>query len=687
MPDPDPTNHPFIQKITEIVEEHLSDERFGVSELARETGMSRSNLLRRVKKDTSLSVSQFIRQVRLKRAMEMLRHHSFTVSEVAYKVGFSSVSYFIKCFGDHFGYPPGEVGNKEFSNVGPGQAEAQGSMKKRFLFIGLAIVLVVAGGILFMVLKPFSSGEGALEKSIAVLPFRNDSNDSSNVYIINGLMESILDNLQQIEDLRVISRTSVEQYRNNPKTSPEIARELNATFLVEGSGQKIGDQIMLTVQLVEGSSDDHLWSGQFTRQAKDIFALQKEVAMRIAHEIEAIITPEEAERINKIPTDDLVAYDYFLKGLDLFFSGTREGLQESIPYFEKAIARDGEFARAYADLSLAYGLLDLGQVEKKYVTLIGQNADQALLFDSKLAQGLIAKAFYFIVIEQYNLALPYLEKALEYNPNSALVINTLSDYYARLVPDTEKYLEYALKGIRLDIAAQDSTDASFIYLHISNAFMQSGFVNEAEQYIARSLDYNPENLYAAHLNAFIHYGITHDLPTTRDLLVEILNSDLTRIEVIRDIGMISYYMRDYEGAHRYYKKFIEIREAQKLDLDRSENAKIAMVWAELGLVEESEHFLRDYLDYAETDNSIYKNLSLAVYYSSTGDLERAVEQMKLFSLQENYPYWYVLFLDIDPLLDPVREVPEFKTILGEIEKRFREYHERMRASLEEKGLI
>mgnify|MGYP001827765312 FL=1 len=97
------------------------------------------------------------------------------------------------------------------------------------------------------------------EKSIAVLPFKNDSNDSTNIYLINGLMESLLNNLQAIEDLRVISRTSVEKYRHDTKSTPEIGRELNVNYLVEGSGQKIGNQILLSIQLIDANRDKHLW--------------------------------------------------------------------------------------------------------------------------------------------------------------------------------------------------------------------------------------------------------------------------------------------------------------------------------------------------------------------------------------------------------------------------------------------
>jgi len=117
MPDSDSIKNDFLSKITGVIEENISNEKFGVSELANEIGMSRSNLLRKIKKSTNLSVSQFIRQVRLKNAMEMLKAEDLTVSEVSYEVGFGSTSYFVKCFHDHYGYPPGEVAKRDFNTV------------------------------------------------------------------------------------------------------------------------------------------------------------------------------------------------------------------------------------------------------------------------------------------------------------------------------------------------------------------------------------------------------------------------------------------------------------------------------------------------------------------------------------------------------------------------------------------
>lgn len=573
MPENSSIATDFLSQITAIVEKNIANEQFGVAELAHETGMSRSNLLRKVKKLTKLSVSQFIRQVRLQHAMELLKEASFNVSEISYRVGFSSTSYFIKCFRDHYGYPPGEVGKRNINEQDTTDIE-QPVKKRRRIILGATTIIVVVAIVGFLFFNPLSSPQNKLDKSIAVLPFINDSNDSTNVHIINGLMESILNNLQKIEDLRVISRTSVEKYRNTGKTIPEIAKELNVNYFVEGSGQKIGDQILLNIQLIEAHDDKHLWAEQYNREAKGIFKLQMEVAKKIADEIEAIITPEEEERINKIPTDNLIAYDDYLKGVDLINKGGRNNLKEAIAYFEKAITQDNEFAHAYTGIASSYYFLDLFQAEKKYSDKINHYADKALLIDSKLDLSLIAKALFYMNSGKNELAIPYLEKALQYNPNSVWAINALSDYYANRTPDTEKYLKYALKGIRLNVGAYDSITASYTYLHISNALIQSGFVEEAEKHINQSLEYNPKNLFSVYVKAYILYAKNPNLQQLKERLIAALQQDTTRLDIIQEIGKVCYMMKDYETSYVYYKKFTDIRKAYNLKLYRGKMQKL-----------------------------------------------------------------------------------------------------------------
>jgi len=552
--------------------------------------------------------------------------------------------------------------------------------------------VLLAVGATFTYPKIFNSSDQTklnpeLEKSIAVLPFKNDSDDSSNVHIINGLMESILTNLQNINDLRVLSRTSVEKYRANPKAIPEISSELNVNYFVEGSGQKIGNKILLNIQLIDASTDKHLWAAQYKRDTADIFELQQEVAKNIAKKIEAIITPEEAARIDRKPTDNLIAYDYFLKGLDQLHKGNREGLEAAIPLFKKAIEHDDEFSRAYAEIAISYYYLDALLAEKQYTAIINDYADKALSFDPKSPQGLIAKALFYMNNAQYEMAAPYLEKALLYNPNSALVISFLSEYYTNYVPNTEKYLEYALKGIQLDIAAHDSITASFVYLHLSNTFIQSGFIKEAEKHINRSLDYDPENLFSEYVKAYVLYAKNRNLGQTKELLINAYQKDSTRLDILQEIGKVCYYMRDYEAASQYYKKFTAIKKAYKLDMLPAEDVKIAVVFDKIGMKAESDALFNAYLEYAENDRSIYKDQSLAVYYSYKGDTQKALEHLKLFSQQDNYQYWTILFLEMDPLVDNIKELPEFQQLMDAIEKKFWENHKKIKATLEEKKLL
>ena len=677
----------FLDQLTEIVEKHIGDENFGVSELATEVSMSRSNLLRKVKKLTKLSVSQFIRQARLQKAMSLLQQNALNVSEVSFRVGFSSTSYFIKCFREYYGYSPGEVGKRDFQADQPAnQGEASLREKKWRLpvMISLSFMLVLAV-VLFIFLKPESPKAGP-EKSIVVLPFKNDSSDSTNLYLINGLMESTLNKLQKIKDVRVLSRTSAEKYRNTTKSIPEMAEELNVNYFVEGSGQKVGDRILLNIQLIDASTDSHLWAKQYERQVSDIFDLQQEIAKSIAEEIQAVFTPEEEKLIDKVPTNDLLAYDFYLKGLNYQNNGGSD-LMKAIPEFKEAIARDPQFALAHANLAITYFNLDILQEKKKYVSELNAHADKALLLDPKLAESLMAKALFYINNKEYTEAPAYLEKALEYNPNSAMVINMLSYFYSTIMPNTGKFIEYALKGVKLDIAANDSATTSYIYLNLSHALIQSGFVDEAIRYVDKSLDYNPENYYSNHLKAFVLYAKNKDLDKTKALLIRELNKDTTRLDILQDIGKVCFYQKDYEGAWHYYKRFIALRESKQLDVYQHENLLIGTVLKKMGHHEKAARYFQEYKNLADSNESSYKPLLLAGYYTHMGDQDQALEQMRLFSQEDNIQYWIVLFIECDPLMAPMLATAAGREAIAKIKTKFWKNHAEIKARLEKESLI
>jgi len=686
MSESSPQDTEFLKQLSAKIEENLANEQFGVSELADALNMSRSNLLRKVKKATNLSVSQLISQARLTKGMELLRTGSLNVSEVAHQVGFSSTSYFIKCFRESYGYPPGEVGKRpqetEPIQVAPPLAESN----RKFIAIGIAALLLVAIAWFAYSYWP-AKAEVILEKSIAVLPFKNDSNDSTNVYLINGLMESTLNNLQKIKDLRVISRTSVEKYRNNAKTIPEMADELNVTYFVEGSGQKMGDRIVLTIQLIDGATDRHLWSRQYRRETKDIFALQQEISDDIAEEIQAVITPDEKNRIQKIPTQNLEAYDLFLKGVDLLKIGGTQNLKQSIVLFDEAISKDNTFALAYACAGMACYYLDMFQAEKLYVDKLGAYADKAVLHDAKLAESLMTKGMYYLTRKEYKEALPYLERALEYNPNSTEVLGLLTDFYYMYLPNTGKYLEYALKGLKLNATSGDSVAISYLHLRLGNALIQAGFVDKALEHIDKSLEYNPENAFSRYVRAFVLYAKEGDLKHTRELLQIEFQRDTNRYDILQDIGKVSYYLNDYEAAYEYYKRFNYQRETRKLDAFEYENLVIGRVYELAGETEKAKAFYERYRHYVERDQTAYKHIGLAIYYCQMNNTTKAIEHMRLFTQEDNIQYWIILFMDKGPELTETEASPEFKALLKEVERKFWANHEKLKGKLEEQGLL
>jgi TolB-like protein/AraC-like DNA-binding protein/Tfp pilus assembly protein PilF len=699
----------FIDQAKALVLDEISNEHFGVSELADVMNMSRSSLLRKIKKQTGLSASQFIRNVRLEEAKTLLEETELTVSEISYQVGFSNNSYFIKCFKEAFGFPPGES-RKRFDEAKAEQAEIKDhenlevvsqkksasvneiplsiiSKHKNKIIVAISVIIIAFIGYYF---GSSSKGGAAIldsQKSIAVLPFKNLSADSSNLYFVNGLMEASLGKLQKINDLRVISRTSVEKYRGTKMSISDIAKELNVRYIVEGSGQKSGNEVLLNIQLIEVATDRPIWTEQYNYQLDDVFELQNTVAKKIALAIEANITPNELSRIDKKPTENIEAYDLYLQGQEISQNKSPEALFQAIAYYDKATELDSEFALAYAQKAIAYYYLDEFKVDKKYTDKLNENADKALLYDSKSDISLMAKALYYVSTFEFNLAIPHLEKALEYNPNSAGVILFLSDLYARAVPNTAKYLKYALKGIQLNIEANDSIGKSYIYLHLSNALIQTGFVDEAIKNIDKSLSYNPNNEYAPFLKLFIEYAKYKNLEKTTELLEKEWRKDTTRIDILNEVAKLNYYQENYKEAYKFYEIFNTITTDRQINIYPQESLKMAICYEKMGILEGAQQFYNSYATYCDNDRSIYQSASLAFKHIYDGHNDEAIAQFKVFSNQSNFQYWIVVFLEEDPLIKKLQSHPEYENTIKSIKDKFWEDHKSIRATLKQNNLL
>ncbi len=264
------------------------------------------------------------------------------------------------------------------------------------------------------------------EKSIAVLPFINDSPDQENTYFINGVMEEILNNLQRIKDLRVISRTSTEQYRDQKKPLPEIAVELGVNYIVEGSGQKYGNSFRLRTQLIMAAKETHLWGESFQNEindVKDIFNIQIRIAKSIAEELKAVISPEERKLIEKIPTADLAVYDEYLKAHSYWNDFRRDSLNKALNFLNSGVEKNPDWAPLYAGLIQVWMVIQQQGYEPPAMTgpKIMENLNKALELDPDLPEAHYFNAMIAHLVEwNWEKSEKEFLKALALNPNDSL---------------------------------------------------------------------------------------------------------------------------------------------------------------------------------------------------------------------------------------------------------------------------
>ena len=322
----------FLQKITTIIEANLHNEQFGVTELAGAMGMSRITLHRKITRAAGVSVSQFISHIRLKKAFDLLKQTSATVSEVAFDCGFHSVSYFSKCFHDHYGYPPGEVKKQETSdkNEIPQQLtpELKTVPKKKWRQITVTIALlvfaiVISSEVFFF--RPFAKDKANTENTIAILPFVNDSGEEFAPYTAWMGIE-IGNKLCKIEDMLVVPQSTTETYRDSKKSNRDIARELMVDNILRGRTIKTGNKILLNVELLDAKNGQSIFTEMYERDLAEteeadlhrIFEICGDVAFQISEALQTELTAEEKKQVAQKSTQNPEALQYFLQGNQLF---------------------------------------------------------------------------------------------------------------------------------------------------------------------------------------------------------------------------------------------------------------------------------------------------------------------------------------------------------------------------------
>jgi TolB-like protein/class 3 adenylate cyclase/Flp pilus assembly protein TadD len=334
----------------------------------------------------------------------------------------------------------------------------------------LALGVIVAGIAMFSRYR-IRSILAPPEKSIAVLPFDNLSSDKENAYFADGIQDEILTRLSKIADLKVISRTSTQQYQSKPGNLSEIARQLGVAHILEGSVQKSGDAVRVNVQLIKAANDSHLWADTFDRKLTDIFSVESEVAKAIAEQLRAHLTGQEEQVIAAKPTDNPEAYDAYLRGLayTLKTADTTTNALGAQKYLREAVRLDPKFALGWALLSYIEAASYRNQALQPTVALreeARQAAETALTLQPNLGEALHAKGYYhYACLKDFDTAVRYFEQARQLLPNSSRILESLA-YVERRRGQWDRSESYFNEAERLDPRNLHLlTQHAFTYFH------------------------------------------------------------------------------------------------------------------------------------------------------------------------------------------------------------------------------
>ncbi len=493
-------------------------------------------------------------------------------------------------------------------------------------------------------------------KTVAVLPFTNMSDSKEDEYFSDGITEDILTQLSKISELKVISRTSVIKYKSSELSIPEIAKELGAGSILEGSVRRYGDKVRITSQLINSNTDEHIWAETYDRKLNDIFEVQSEIAKRIAKELETQLAPKEEILIDTHPTDNIDAYAFCLKGRNLASKYTDEENEEAISFYKKALEIDPNYALAYAGLASSYD-----QKVRRY-SYPNEWRDSAIAMSNKalsinpnLAEGHSSLAKSYEAKQDYKMAKYHYEKAIRLNPNYYAAIYNLGVVYFN-----ELKLDKAYKLITDSIIREP--DNVFGYIVLGGIYQKLNCDQLAIKWFMKALDLDSKNL-IAHFYIVDQYIIMKEFNSAQKYLNQLKKlapewtygvSLSAKLEMIRG---------NYLKSKEYYDKYLELTGLGKeydygfvlLKLNKKKDAE---------KIFESE--LLVYTDEAMMTGVSNLQISLADIYAIIGENQKSLVWFnKAF---ENGWMEYRQNL-VYPYMDSLKEDPKFQKIINKIKLR------------------
>ncbi|MEY2545540.1 MAG: hypothetical protein QOG48_657 [Verrucomicrobiota bacterium] len=394
-------------------------------------------------------------------------------------------------------------GMKRTEDISPDEIQALPYWSKRKFAAVIAGIAIIAAGLLaFELLRgPRSTiSSGANSKSIAVLPFENLSEEKGNAYFAEGIQDEILTRLAKIADLKVISRTSTQRFKSAPSDLRDIARQLGVMHIVEGSVQKAGDQVRVNVQLINALTDAHLWADTYDRRLIDIFSVESEIAKTIADTLQAKLTGSEKTAMAKTPTANTEAYELYLKKHSLWEKRTGDNIPKAIAFYQEAIARDPNYALAYAGLAQAYILLPFyGNADRFDAYLKAKDAAvKALSLDSNLAgaHAALGKVLFFSEIDLAGAMREY-KRAIDLEPNDATAHHWLGNDSLAALGQFEEGIAEGKRSVELDPLS------IVINVDLGETFYYAHRYDQAAKQMRKALAIDPSSFYAHYNNGIV----------------------------------------------------------------------------------------------------------------------------------------------------------------------------------------
>jgi AraC-like DNA-binding protein/TolB-like protein len=701
----------FIGRLTEIIEANLQNEQFGVKELARETGMSRSSLHRKITEVAKMPANQFICQVRLKKALKMLRDTSLTVSETAYECGFHSATYFSKCFRDYYGYSPGKVGNRNETEL-PAEKDSLQKTEGWEKWLKPAASLILFVLFIFLISESAwfgssASGKEDKPKTIAMLPLKFEGADSMKI-LAGGVTEGLLNRLMEIENLVVRSKTSVEQYQETTKPLKEIAKEIKADYVIEINARQHRNNLYFQINIAEAENDTYLLRESYTANIKeeDFLDLQIKMALDIFDKTRIKLAPVKNKQLEQRLTWNPAALRFYLMGLQHLElklqnetkSNWHECIQETFhakKAFEKAVQLDSGFSAAYVrlghifidvlsqyfpELKIAY--LDSGLVCAEKAISLHKDHKKG----GEYCRALRLKSSYLRYQGNIKEARRLSEESMKYIPSST------SQYY---ILNFSKYCDFddnyeAIEAFYryIEMKPGEEIMAPWMYNKFSLVLFYAGFPNVAEKYLEESLNIHLDSLdfYNRLCNGHVFSGNFESCMENVNKGIKINPSHLCFVRH----KIISYaFTREFESAFEtimevkiknwfpeYYFKtlagYVYYMNGQPTLADQIfqeviTNRKNEIISGDLNAALFGSHF------------------ELAMIYAALDEKDNALNYLREVKNKSTIPLGMIVCMKHYPLFDNIRNEPEFNKLLKDLEGKYQKEHNRIAALLRQKG--